>query len=99
MSDSEDDVIDFLLSEKNVCLELVKKKRIWVEEFNEDRTNGEFFKTCLPLNKFPIKFREYYRLKIETFNYILDNVKENLTSTSNFRECISPEEKLTVTLR
>ncbi|KAJ8975144.1 hypothetical protein NQ317_012421 [Molorchus minor] len=30
--------------------------------------------------------------------YILEGIKENIYKQSNFRECISPEEKLAVTL-
>jgi hypothetical protein len=70
MSDSDDDIINFLLSEKNVGLDLCAKKRVWVHEWHEDRSEGQYRKECLPLQKFPIKFREYYRLKVETFDYI-----------------------------
>jgi hypothetical protein len=94
MSDSDDDIIDFLLCEKNVCLDLCAKKRVWVHEWYEDRSEGEYRKTCLPLQKDPIKFREYYRLKVETFDFILKNIYNDLHSISNFRECISPEDKL-----
>jgi hypothetical protein len=71
MSDSDDDIIDFLLCEKNVCLDLCAKKRVWVHEWHEDRSGGKYRKTCLPVQMFPIKFRECYRLKVETFYYIL----------------------------
>nr|CAH7736041.1 unnamed protein product [Callosobruchus chinensis] len=35
----------------------------------------------------------------DTFNYILDAIRETIDKTSNFRETISPEERLSVTLR
>ena len=40
MSDSEEEMIEFLLRERNVGLEAVKKEGIWVEGFNDDRTNS-----------------------------------------------------------
>jgi hypothetical protein len=49
--------------------------------------------------EFPNKIREHYRINIKTFNFILDSVKDNLRSYSNFRKCIEAEEKLTVALR
>ena len=50
MSDSEEEVTGLLLSERNFWLELVKEKGIWVEGFNDDRTN-RVFKTLLQLKK------------------------------------------------
>jgi len=38
-------------------------------------------------------------MNIKTFDYILDNVKDDLQGYSNFRKCIEAEEKLTVPLR
>ena len=55
MSDSNEEVINFYWV-KNVCIELVKKKWIWVKGFNHDTTNGEFFKIRLPLKKFLLNF-------------------------------------------
>ena len=40
MSCSEEQASDSLLGERKVCLELVKKEGIWVEGFNDDRTNS-----------------------------------------------------------
>ena len=51
------------------------------------------------MREFPGKFREYYRMFIKTFDYILDSVKGDLQGYSNFRKCIEAEEKLTVVLR
>jgi hypothetical protein len=44
-------------------------------------------------------FREYYRMNIKTFDYILDSVKFDLQGCSKFRKCIETEEKRTVALR
>jgi hypothetical protein len=51
------------------------------------------------LREFPDKFREYYRMNISTFDYILDAVKDDLQGYSNFRKCIEAEEKPRVAVR
>jgi hypothetical protein len=38
-------------------------------------------------------------MNIKCFDYILDSVKDDRQSYSNFRECIEAQEKLTVTIR
>ena len=59
----------------------------------ESRTDGEYFKLCKILREFTDKFREYCRMNISDFDYILDNVKDNLQGYSNFRKCVEAEEK------
>lgn len=38
-------MLNFLLSEKTVYRDLAKKKRVWVEESNEDGIDGLLFTT------------------------------------------------------
>jgi hypothetical protein len=38
-------------------------------------------------------------MNMETFDYILESVKDDLQGYSNVRKCIEAEEKLTVVLR
>lgn len=47
------------------------------------------------------KFREFFRLNIAQFNYILDLIKEDIRkdSSNRFPYPITPDEKLAVTLR
>ena len=65
----------------------------------ESRNDGEYFKLRKILRELPDKFREYYRLSIKTFDYILDSVKDDLRGYFNFRKCNEAGEKLTVALR
>ena len=65
----------------------------------ESRTDGEYFKLCKMLREFSDKFREYYRMNITTFDYMLGRVKDDLQGCSDFRECNEAEEKFTVALR
>lgn len=95
---SDDDFMCWLLTEKNV-LKTRRRKRAWIHKFNKDRSAGEFFNTCQNIINYPDKFKEYYRMTRETFNYILEEIKCDIIGQSNFRECISPEEKLSITIR
>ena len=65
----------------------------------ESRTDGKYFKLCKILTDFPGKFRDYYRMDIKIFYYILDSVKDDLQGYSSFRKCTEAEEKLTIALR
>lgn len=72
----------------------------WVNQiFLKREEHGEFHHLMDDLKKDPEKFFDYFRLSLNTFTYILESVKPELTKHSNFRLVISPEERLTVTLR
>jgi hypothetical protein len=98
MSDSEDDLEMFLLLDSNYGLKQ-ENTRMWIHGFNEDRGDTEFFKTSWPKRHYPDKYKDYHRMQIETFDYILEAIKDDLATQSNFRDCISPDEKLTITIR
>ncbi|KAL4113001.1 hypothetical protein QTP88_016710 [Uroleucon formosanum] len=95
MSDSEDDIAFWFLTE---TVRPLKKKKMWVHEFNKERQEGEYFRTCLPLHDYPDKFFKYFRMNVDTFNYILEAIQEDIRKQSNFREVVSPAEKLSITL-
>ncbi|KAL4096705.1 hypothetical protein QTP88_021608 [Uroleucon formosanum] len=77
------------------------KERLWVHELNKNReTEGEYHILFSKLKKHPDKFFEYCRMDEETFNLVLDAIKDTIQkSETNFRKPISPEETLLVTLR
>lgn len=76
-----------------------KRRQIWVNEIFENHHLSEYFQLFEELKDQPRKFFEYYRMTHETYCYILKAIEEEITKQCNFRECISPSEKLTVTLR
>jgi len=54
-----DDVWDeFSLMYSNIFLKYMNRRRRWMHHFWEPRTDGEYFKLCKILAKFPDKFRE-----------------------------------------
>lgn len=96
MSDSEDDLALWFLTE---TVRPLKKKKMWVHEYNKARKDGEYFRTCLPLRDYPDKFFNYFRMSVDTFDYILEAIQDDIKKQSNFREVVSPAEKLSITLR
>lgn len=62
---------------------------------------GEFHHLYNDLRKYPAKFQEYTRMKIETFDYILDKigVKLNKNWTNFIKVPVTSCERLIVTLR
>uniref|UniRef100_A0A8C5LRV2 DDE Tnp4 domain-containing protein n=1 Tax=Leptobrachium leishanense TaxID=445787 RepID=A0A8C5LRV2_9ANUR len=79
---------------------LRRKRRFWVNPLLVKRSRlGEFHHLHDDLQKDAAKFFDYYRMRLETFTYILDAIRSSITKSSNFRDTISPEERLTVTLR
>ncbi|XP_065084914.1 uncharacterized protein LOC135707109 [Ochlerotatus camptorhynchus] len=62
---------------------------------------GEYHHLYPDLVKHPAKFRNYTRMRIETFNYVLGLIEERLTKqwTNFVQQPILPREKLIITLR
>uniref|UniRef100_A0A8D8LB37 Uncharacterized protein n=1 Tax=Cacopsylla melanoneura TaxID=428564 RepID=A0A8D8LB37_9HEMI len=72
-----------------------KRRKQWVRPYFKSRlNNGEFARCYKELRENATHFFEYTRMAPFTFDYILNHVRGNLHRVSNFRECISPEEKL-----
>lgn len=79
----------------------MKKKRR-INEMNTKRyTLGEFHHVYPELRQNLQKFKEYLRMSIETFDYILSKVYSKLQKQwTNFNKApIGPTEKLVITLR
>ena len=96
---SYDDWNEFLLTDSNLCFKYANRRRRWTHHLWGSRTDGEYFKLCKILRDFSSKFREYYKMNIKTFDFIMDSVKDDLQGYCNFRKCTEAEEKLTVALR
>ncbi|KAJ8939901.1 hypothetical protein NQ318_023242 [Aromia moschata] len=91
---------DYLLENSYLVRRRLKRKKCWVNAILAKRNEfGEFHHLWDDLKKDEKKFFDYYRMNQNTFNYILDAIREEIKKMSNFRETISPEERLSVTLR
>jgi hypothetical protein len=60
---------------------------------------GEFHTLFHQLLEQEEDFFSYIRMTKSTFYYILENIRAKIQKQSNFRRCISLEERLMVTLR
>jgi hypothetical protein len=77
-----------------------KEKQFWVDDiFAEREKFGEFHTLFPKILVQSVKFFECMRMSPDTFYYILYEIKPFFEKQSNFRKCITPAEKLTVTLR
>ena len=78
-----------------------RKKRNWVHEINVERKAFGEFHTLMPeLRHDEKRFYIYFRMPSECFDEILSVIKEDITKMdTNYREAISAEERLAITLR
>ena len=78
-----------------------RKKRKWVHEINVERKDFGEFHTLMPeLRQDEKRFYIYFRMSSECFDEILSLIKEDITKMdTNYREAISAEERLAITLR
>ena len=86
-----------------VCLLLLfnsPAKRQWVHPYNLDvHTKGEFFVIYPDLRKYSEKFFRTYRMSIHQFDNLLHLLRPEIQKNdNNYRESISAEERLVITL-
>ncbi|KAL4126893.1 hypothetical protein QTP88_011093 [Uroleucon formosanum] len=76
-------------------------RAILSSDLNKNREKeGEYHTFFSRLKKHPDKFFVYCRMDEETFNIVLDAIKDTIQkSETNFRKPTSPEDRLLVTLR
>uniref|UniRef100_A0A8C5PSJ8 Protein ANTAGONIST OF LIKE HETEROCHROMATIN PROTEIN 1-like n=1 Tax=Leptobrachium leishanense TaxID=445787 RepID=A0A8C5PSJ8_9ANUR len=89
-------------NEYNLVTKLKKKRKWWVHPINSLRdTHGHFHTLYKPLREGdPVKFFNYLRMSIVSFDELLASVKKPLTKMdTKMRGAISPEEMLVITLR
>ena len=72
----------------------------WVHPINVERYHkGEFNTHYADLRHYEDRFFEFYRMTTSQFDYILDKIAPLLRKQdTNFRESVSPEEKLVITI-
>ena len=77
------------------------ERELWVHPYcREACTKGEFFLMYPDLRKYPEKFFRTYRMSIRQFDNLLHLVRPVIEKQiNNYRETISAEERLVITLR
>ena len=73
----------------------------WVHPINKERhLKGEYFTLYPELREYPEKFFRWFRMSIEQFDFLLQELTPSLQKqNNNYRASVSPEERLVVTLR
>lgn len=76
-------------------------KKFWIHPIVSERLlHGQFHTLHYELRQYPPKFFNYYRMSVSAFDELLQILGPCLTySNTQMRECISPEERLSVTIR
>lgn len=95
------DVVDMYL-EENSLLKFDLLKEGPSDIVKQRKKFGEFSTLYETLRLNEDKFREYTRMSVSTFDYILEKIESSLKlTTTNFHisDSITPAEKLIVTLR
>ncbi|KAL4112615.1 hypothetical protein QTP88_016366 [Uroleucon formosanum] len=78
-----------------------EERKYWVHPILKTRLSSSQYITLYPkLRDHDEKFFNYFRMSIESFDDLLDLIKNELEANEQaVRYCISPQEKLIVTLR
>lgn len=78
-----------------------QKRKYWVHPILTERENyGAFHVLFEKLREDDEKFFNYFRMRKETFDKLLSNLYNKLKhQDTKMRNCISPAERLAVTLR
>lgn len=71
LTDSPDDEWDNFFMETGFR----KKRRFWVHPLNLEHEASEYYHYCIHLCEYPDKFFQYYRMRTNTFDYILSVFK------------------------
>ncbi|PNF32594.1 hypothetical protein B7P43_G18407 [Cryptotermes secundus] len=85
-----------LVKNSDLKLKLRKRSRNWVHEFNEERISlGELYHLY-----YHDKFYNYLRMTKNTFDMLLEKLENHLGGPgTNYRQKISPEQRLVLTVR
>ena len=99
-SESSDSDFELLYENNFSKYNLLKEERTSsVCDFNQDHLKyGEFHTSYNPLRKHEKKFRTYFRMNIDTFDYILSKIKDDITKKCNANSFPS-EDRLMVTIK
>ena len=94
---SENSYVKHILQRTNTRM----RNRHFIDQIYKDRINfGEFHHLYCQLRENNNLFYQYTRMTQNTFNYILEAIREKCThKTTNFKKPISVEERLILTLR
>ena len=98
MSSEEEDV--FLCYVNKYRKRKRAKRRFWVHPYLKINNDKRLFIAAKQMTESDDKFRSFYRMSKATFNELLQIVAPLIQKqNTNMRECVSPEERIMITLR
>ena len=98
MSSEEEDV--FLCYVNKYRKRKRAKRRFWVHPYLKNNNDKRLFIAAKQMTESDDKFRSFYRMSKATFNELLQIVAPLIQKqNTNMRECVSPEERIMITLR
>lgn len=78
----------------------IRRKKYHIHPILLDRTEyGEFHVLFEKLRQDEVKFFNYLRMSVKSFDELFTTLEDHLKHCSLFRQVISPKERLVVTLR
>lgn len=94
-SDSDEDVVLYYYYRRRR-----RQRRFWVHPYIEKNINCRLFVAAKELEHSDSKFRALYRMSKESYLELINIVSPGIRQRdSNMRECVSPEERILITLR
>ena len=98
MSSEEEDV--FLCYVNKYRKRKRAKRRFWVHPYLKINNDKRLFIAAKQMTESDDKFRSFYRMSKATFNELLQIVAPLIQKqNTNMRECVSPAERIMITLR
>lgn len=101
-SSSDDESFLALVNLINVNNANNKKRRYWVHQYwkKNQKIKRSVFDVFKDLHTYPERFQSFYRMNTNTFSLLLQKVGPSIRKQdTNFRDFVSPEERLLITLR
>jgi len=101
-SDEELMMIALLLDEEEEELKIKRQiRKVWVyPAWQKSSYEGEFVTLYKEIVDDESKFYQYFRMTMHSFNKLLNTVESEIQrQDTRFRKCISPRQRLAVTLR
>lgn len=77
-----------------------RRRRFWIHPYLERNINCRLFVAASELQLDDAKFHTFYRMSKETYRLLVNRIRPAIVkSNTNMRECVSPEERIMITLR
>lgn len=96
-SSDEDDIIDYYQYRRN---RKVVRREYWIHPYIGKNLKCRLFVAAEQLNQTDAKFIAFYRMSKDSYQELVKLVVPNVHKMdTNMRECVSPEERILITLR